>query len=258
MRLFAPILIFFAVLLPALAQTAPAPGPRPTAMTLLPDTAKGHFGQPLAANAFPETQQRQLILLTFDKAAAGETLTFSIRARSTTASVRAVIFQTEAKISDEGLVPIHVRLPSDWPVGTYDVIVSRGDQAIAALPYRVVAEQPRVAALTFGDVVIERVVGPGKVEPAEPVKAGYRHLNFSVTATGANTNGVNLTWVFTALDTTAGAQELRRVDEPGRPVENTDLQFDIALSRDWPLGRFRIDLFVDGKPAVSRGFTIEK
>ncbi|HRJ68344.1 MAG TPA: hypothetical protein PK812_01955 [Beijerinckiaceae bacterium] len=248
--------VFVAMLTPVAAQTAQE-SIRPTGLALLPDTPKGHFGTPLPSTQFNEHQQRKLMLITFDKSAVGQTLNFAVRARSTTASAPAVVFRASATVNEQGLVPIEVKLPRKWPVGHYEVLVFQNDQPVGVLPYRVIADPPRETELSFGDVAIEKVTGPDQVEPVEKVRSSYRHLNFSVKVSGANTNGINLTWVFSAIETTSGSRELHRQDDANRPVEDTELQMDVSLPRDWPIGRYRVDLFVDGKPVVTRGFTIE-
>lgn len=254
MRLLPILALLLAALLPAQAQTQP--NLRPVGMKLFPDTQKGHFGTPLPGLAFAETQQRQLLLIVFDKAAAGQSLTFTIRAVATTESNSSAVYETTTKVTELGVAPLQVKLPQNWPVGRYDVLVTKEGGHVAALPYRVVADPPRVTELSFGDVAIARITEPGKNEPAEPPKPGDRHLGFAVKISGTNTAGVNLTWALTAIDTIAGAREVHRADDPARAVDNTEVRFDVAVTQDWPIGRYRVDLFADGVPSVSRGFTI--
>jgi hypothetical protein len=240
---------------PALAQGGQVH--KPTGMHLLPDTERGHAAIPLPSRRFVETQLRQLMLVTFDKAAAGQTYRFAIRAVDTTASASAVLLTGEAAVTSEGVVPLQARLPGKWPVGTYDVLVSRNGLDVERLAYEVVPEKPRVGPITVESIAIERVVRPGQVEGATPIRASYRHLNFAAVAKGANTDGVKLTWVLRAEQTTGGAGEVSKLEIPKRLIENTEIMFDVELPRDWPTGRYRVDLSIDDKPAASRTFQIE-
>jgi hypothetical protein len=57
-----------------------------------------------------------------------------------------------------------------------------------------------------------------------------------------------VTWVCTAVDTSAGKnQKVSGIDIEAWPLDDTTLTFDVELPRDWPTGKYRLEVWVDGE-----------
>lgn len=194
---------------------------------------------------FVETQQRLLFVVEFDKSVAGTQIDVAIVSVRTTGGLEQIIFSSSNKVLPDGRLPIELRLPRNWPVGHYDVRLGVNERLIASLPYRVRPTAPRVSPIKAnGDIKIVRVSDDGKELLLVPnPKANLRNLNFLLDTTGANTDGVNVTWTLTALKTSAGDNlAIGSNTIENWPVENTRLTFDVDLPRDWPTGEYRVDV----------------
>jgi len=228
----------------------------PTGLRLVSDTPRGHLGETISGDAFVETQRRLLMLVTFDKAAAGQPMDVWVRAMKTTASRSALLISGSVKIDAEGRIPLTVSLPRQWPVGEYVVQVARPGEKPVELPFRVRPESPRSTPLKVSAIELDRIVGAGKSERVQRFLPSDRHWNFGATVEGARTEGVDVRWVLTAVQTTSGSAEVGKIDVPRRPIENTELQFDMELPRDWPVGRYRVELFLNGKSEAMKEFDV--
>lgn len=256
----APAAAFAAFASPSLAQVFLQPQPqlqqpqlqqpessplRPKALKLFPDTAKGVAGEPIAGGNFVETQQRLLFVVEFDKSVAGTDMDVAIVSVRTTGGLEQVIFASSNKILPDGRLPIELRLPRNWPVGHYAVRLGVNERLIASLPYRVTPAAPRSTPIkASGDIKIVRVSDDGKELLLVPnPKANLRTLSFILDTTGANTDGVSVSWTLTALKTSAGdnIQVGNNVTDDW-PLENTRLTFDAELPRDWPTGQYRVEV----------------
>ncbi|WP_137128078.1 hypothetical protein [Roseomonas sp. HF4] len=232
------------------------PLPRPTELLLLPDTPRGHQAAPMPGNAFLETQRRLLFVIRFDRASAGQEISVRIFSVNTTQSNGATVGQTAIAIENAGTLPIAVSLPRNWPVGEYGIALSRNGQAIATLPFLVRPESPRNGPITVGEILVERSLGQGQFESAPRPRPSDRSIFFATRAQGSRTDGARITWIFTAVETAGGAAEVARAMIERQYIENTPLEFDVSMPRDWPVGRYRLDLLIDNEPAASREITI--
>lgn len=230
------------------------PAPR---LMLYPDTPRGHSADPLPGTQFPETQRRKLLIAHLDRSLGGQTVEVEVRAVRTTLPGPEVAYAGRGPVAADGRLPISVQIQRTWPVGHYAVSIAAGGQEIANLPYRVVAEPPRIGAITVDRFEVERRLGPDRFEAAAPPRAADRHLNIIARTRGARTDGAKVTWVFYAVETAAGSAEVTRFEVADRPLEDTILQFDVSLPRDWPVGRYRIDLHVDDRRVGAHEFRIE-
>lgn len=258
MRRLALLVVLACFALPVGAQQrGPAgPLPRPTQLQLLPDTPRGHQAVPLQGNAFVETQRRLLFLIRFHRAAAGQQIDVHVFAVNTTLSNTATVGQVQIAIESAGTLPIALTLPRTWPVGEYGIALSRNEQAIATLPFFVLPEAPRNGPITVGEILVERSIGQGRFEPAPSPRASDRTIFFATRAEGSRTDGARITWIFSAVETAGGAGEVPRAEIERQYIENTPLEFDVSLPRDWPVGRYRVDLLIDNQPAASRQIAI--
>ncbi len=240
------------------ATAAPAvqPAGPVTGLRLMPDTPQGHGAPPLAGNAFVETQRNLYLLLTFTPAVSGQSFMLRVRTVNTTASNVAVLVQGEAAVTPSGLIPVHLTRQQNWPVGDYAVIVEQAGREVARLPFSVQPAAPRNGPITVSGVTAGRAAAAGAFEPAPQLRSADRRIRFQVSTQGARTDGARLTWVFTAVETTAGAREVTRDDIPRQFLEDTLLDCVVSLPRDWPVGRYRLDLLIDGAPALSHNVAI--
>lgn len=243
----------------ALAQGDAASPLRPRQLKLFADTAKGLSGEPLTANEFVETQHRQLFIVEFDKSVAGTQIDIAIVSVRTTGGVEQVIFSASEKILPDGRLPIELRLPRNWPVGYYDIRLGVNERLIARLPYKVLPTAPRNTAIKAnGDIKIVRVSDDGKdlLLVTEP-RAAQRSLNFILDTTGSNTDGASVTWTLTALKI-ANASNLtigvNTIDD--WPLENTRLEYEVELPRDWPPGQYRVDVKIGSQLLAALQFNI--
>jgi hypothetical protein len=225
-------------------------------MQLLPDTPRGHQAAPMQGNTFVETQRRLLFIIRFDRAAAGQVISVRAFAVNTTLSNTANVAQTEIAIESAGTLPLVLSLPRDWPVGEYGIALSRSGQDIATLPFFIRPESPRNGSIRVDEFLVERSLGQGRFEAAPRPRPNDRNILFSTRAEGSRTDGARLTWIFRAIETAGGAGEVVRAEVARQYIENTPLEFDVSLPRDWPVGRYRLDLLIDNQPAASHEITI--
>ena len=249
---------------PSMAPPSMAPGEsasvlRPKGMKLFPDTPQGVKGTALPGNEFVETQQRLLFLVEFDPASAGTKIDVAIMSVRTAAGLEQAIFTSGDKIGPDGRLPIELKLPRHWPVGQYDVRLGASERLIASLPFKVVPTAPRntpiKAATAIGIVVTDTAGKPAIVATPKP---SNRQLNFVIDTSGSNTAGASVSWTLTALETSNGNNVLVGENTVANwPLENTRLPFDVELPRDWPTGKYRIEVKIDGQLLNALQFEIK-
>lgn len=236
----------------AIAQTA-----SPARLEAFPDTPRGHASQPLPEAVFPETQRRLLMTAHLDRAHAGRTVSVQIDAVRTTLTAPERVYEGRGPVGPTGQLPITVTLQRNWPVGHYTVSISADGQPTVTLPYRVEPTSPRIGAITVERFQLDRLVAAGRFEPANPARAADRNLFLVAHTRGSRTDGARVTWVLVAVETTAGTAEVIRLNTLDRFLDDTPLQFNLSLPRDWPAGRYRADLLIDGRRIAAHDFRIE-
>lgn len=242
--------------LPALAQDRPrGAAPRPV-LQLLPDTPRGHGADPLPGNAFPETQRKLWFRVLLGPEAARQTFRARFVAVTTTRGSGIEIAATEAVADAGGTLRLDFSLPRDWPVGDYAIVLARGGQEVATLPYAIQPAAPRNGRVAPTAIEIARLAANGGFDLVDQPQPRDRVLAFLTTLQGARTDGLRVTWTLHAVETTGGAGQVVRSETPRQYVEDTEIHVRVSLPRDWAIGRYRVDLELDGSPAASREFRI--
>lgn len=245
----------------ARSQAAPAsPAPiKLTGLKLFPDTPKGHFAEPLPGYDFQANQKRQLYILLFDKTGAGQKVGVNVIATKTTLGIDKPVKRFEATAIDaEGRLPVEIKSPQPWPVGSYRIEVVQGNTQVGQAGYRVRAAASRKTPVKAVAFQIFHEKSGGAVEEAQAPRAADRHLYFAAQTKGARTDGAKVTWVCTAVDTTAGKnQKVGGVDIDAWPLDDTTLTFDLELPRDWPTGKYRLEIWIDGESIGTHSYEIK-
>ncbi|WP_342358596.1 hypothetical protein [Terrarubrum flagellatum] len=251
-----PITIIGALIAAASAQ--PAPDLTPKSLRLFADTRRGHFGNPLPENVFPDTQRQQLGTVEFDKSAAGQKVRFSLRLAKTSAGLGRIAYSDEATIDREGKLHFTLPLARNWPIGAYDVVISRGGRELGVLSYLVKAAQSRATPIAVSAIRISRLTEVETLEPAPEPRPGDRSLRFTASTSGVRTEGATIGWTLSALDTDAGPDpDIYSTTIAQLPLDNSDLIFNVRLPRDWPTGLYRVQLTLDGAPLAAHEFRID-
>lgn len=226
---------------------------------LFPDTDKGHYGTPLKGYELQSEQKRQLFILYFDKTAVGQQVAVRIVAAKTTAGLEKEVKRfPPAAIDQEGRLPIELSLPRPWPAGFYRLEVSHG-KSIAGLVYRVRPAATKKTPVKLQGVKIFRDMPNGSLEEVQTPKTTDRHLYFALETRGAQTDGAKVTWVCTAVDTSSGKnKKVAGVDIDEWPLDDTTITLDIELPGDWPKGKYKLELFVDGQPIGAHSYEVKE
>ncbi len=68
--------------------------------------------------------------------------------------------------------------------------------------------------------------------------------------------GTKVHWVFTAVDTTAG-KDIKVAEADVDVLAGNKLSANVSLENDWPTGKYRADIFINGKLIKSVDYTVE-
>ena len=228
-------------------------------LKLFPDTDKGHFGTPVNGHELPADQKRQLFILYFDKSAAGQQAAVRVVALKTTVGLEKEVKRfPPVTIDKEGRLPLELTSPRPWPVGYYRIDVSDGKSMIGQVGYQVKALAPKKTPIKIQGVRIFRDGAGGKVEQVTSPKPTDLHQYFAVDTKGAQTDGAKVTWVCTAVDTSAGKnQKVGGVDIEAWPLDDTTITLDLELPGNWPTGKYKLELWVDGQSIGSHSYEIK-
>lgn len=261
-RHLAPLVGLFITLALGVRTQAAAASPaaiKLTGLKLFPDTPKGHFGEPLPAQDFLASQKRQLFILYFDKTGAGQKVGVNVIATKTTLGLEKPVKSFGvAAIDAEGRLPMEIKYPQSWPVGSYRIEVTQGNTQVGQASYRVRAAESKKTPVKAESFKVFRDKAGGAVEEVQAPKASDRHLYFAAQTRGARTDGAKVTWTCTAVDTSAGKnKKVGSFDIEAWPLDDTVLTFDIELPRDWPTGKYRLEVWVDGESIGTGGFEIK-
>lgn len=247
--------------LPAAAQDrirggAPHPAAQGPALQLLQDPGHGQRAVPIAGNAFPENQRELLFNVLLGRGAARQRFQVQVIGVRTTYSNGFNVTRAEGDTDADGTLPVTLTIRRDWPVGEYTVIVSQDGREVANLPFVIRAVSPRNTPLSVPSIEILRQVQGGRSEPTPRPRARDRELVFAATIEGARTDGADVTWVLRAVDTTAGAGVILDRELPRQYIENSEITFEVEVERDWWIGRYRVEVVVDGRVVGARDFDI--
>jgi len=229
-----------------------------TNVKLFPDTPKAYLGNPLPGREFLAAQKRKLMVFYFDPRAAGQAIAVRVVGTKTSLGLeKQVMLIEKASIDKEGRVPLEVSYPRNWPLGMYRVEFLQGGKVVEQAEYRVKSESPRKTPITLQEIKIYRLKAGGGSEETGTPKARDHYLAFAAMTRGARSEGARVGWVLSAIDTTAGKKPgIGSVEIKDWPLDDTTLTFDMELPRDWPTGKYRVEVAVDGESIGSREFSI--
>ena len=149
-----------------------------------------------------------------------------------------------------------VSLPRDWPSGSYKADLYLNDKLIKTIEY--VVSRP-VSELSVISVKLMR--DDGKGNPGEEVKSfrpSDHKLHFEAEVDGFFVGEAKVMWVFTAVDTTAGKnKQIQEVEFDATDFNGNTLTSFCELPRDWPTGRYEVDIHINGKLIKTFEFTVE-
>lgn len=147
-----------------------------------------------------------------------------------------------------------VPLTGKMAVGQYRGDLYVGEDVIKRIDFVVEPEQagePTVAAL--------RLLGDdGKGAAGSEVKEfkpSQRKQFFEADVKGASAVPIKIKWVYTALGSPNNTKIAEVLDE--RIVEDTILTGNLELPRDFPVGKYQIDIFFNDKPAKTFNYEVK-
>jgi hypothetical protein len=112
--------------------------------------------------------------------------------------------------------------------------------------------------IVISNVTMYRDDGSG--QPGEEVtvfKAADHTMHFEADAEGLQT-GQNVKLVFTGVDTSEGRNLDVATAETGELLIADQITGQVSLDRDWPLGTYRLDVYVDDVKVFSWEYTVEE
>lgn len=143
------------------------------------------------------------------------------------------------------------------PIGRYRADLYLGDQLVTKAQFTIEPDQGETP-IAAGEAKLFRDNGQGKAgaEVASFVPTD-RVMHFAVATTGVGLAKRKITWVYTALDTTAGKGKVTEATDE-RIFEDTTLTSFLELTQDAPVGKFQVELFVDGKLLKTVPFEVKR
>jgi hypothetical protein len=140
-----------------------------------------------------------------------------------------------ALVADQ--VTTHVELPQDWPIGRYRVELLMGGQPVGSHDYIVT---PPWAEQIVGAWTLYTDQGGEPGSEVQEFPRTQRKLHFEAQTTGYVKRDAQLIWRLLDPD----GDEVLSTDyqlEPDSPVFNI-LTYQVSLPRDWPVGRYQVQL----------------
>ena len=141
-----------------------------------------------------------------------------------------------------------VPIENKMPIGQFKGEVYLGDAKIKDFTFAVEPDGGNTE-ISYGSVRLLR--DNGKDAPGDVVKEfkpSDRHVFFEVDSKGANARVVNVKWVHMAFGIDGKSVPVADVTRE-MVIDNSIIEGDIALPRNWPVARYQSELFVDGKSA---------
>jgi hypothetical protein len=213
-------------------------------------------GSELGSADFPETQLVQYAKAQFGAAAAGKAVNVLVMAEKTTRGIEKRVISLSGKVGSDGSLPIEVSLKESWPVGIYRMEFYADKALIGKAEYNVLAETLRATPIELKAVRIFTQENNKSVELTTP-KPGNRYLEFIGMTAGAKTAGAAVKFTLTFTGDGKANQQVMTMTVDKWPLENTPLAFNVELPRDWPVGKYRVDFAIDGKPLGNSTFEIK-
>lgn len=143
------------------------------------------------------------------------------------------------------------------PIGRYRADLYLGDQLVTKAQFTIEPDQGETP-IVAGEAKLFRDNGQGKAgAEVASFSASDRVMHFAVATTGASVAKRKITWVYTALDTTAGKGKVTEASDE-RILEDTTLTSFLELTQDAPIGKFQVELFVDGKLVKTVPFEVKR
>lgn len=148
-------------------------------------------------------------------------------------------------------------LPRDWPYGNYKAELYVDDKLVATQPYIVSPEVKDLKATAHALFADDGKGGRGaRVDSFKP--ANHR-LHFGVQVNGFFMGKAEAHWTFVALDTAVGKNQ--KITEMKSDVSNTPgdtLTAQVELPNDWPVGTYRAEVTLNGRPLDSIPFEVKQ
>jgi hypothetical protein len=212
---------------------------------LMRDDGKGNSGEEVKSFRPADRKQHFQVELTATKMGSLEAK-WVFTALDTTAGKNIKIFESKVTGLVGNIISGSVRLPRDWPSGSYKADLYLNDKLIKTIEY--VVSRP-VSELSVISVKLRRDDGGGN--PGEEVKVfrpSDHKQHFEAEVDGFFVGEAKVKWVFTALDTTAGKnKQILEAEFDATDFKGNTLTSFCELPRDWPPGTYKGDIYINGK-----------
>ena len=137
-----------------------------------------------------------------------------------------------------------IELPRDWPIGRYRATVLVNGVVLRMLDY-VVAPPPTPAPRPPDVTAIKMARDDGRGKPGLDVERfapGDRRMHFRAELSSAYTGKAR--WKFTAVATASG-NNIQLLELNGDVSSVNTLSAQMNAPRDWPIGQYRAELFLN-------------
>lgn len=149
-----------------------------------------------------------------------------------------------------------VSLPRDWPYGSYKMDVSIDGKLARSVPY-VVSKAPEELKVLKNFLLLD----DGKGRAGGPVKefsSKQHNLHFAVEVDGFLMGQNQVGWTFVADDTTAGKNvTIASVKKELKDFPGDTLEGNCELPRDWPTGKYHVEVTLNGRPLSRIPFQVK-
>lgn len=148
-----------------------------------------------------------------------------------------------------------LKLPRDWPFGTYQAELFVNGSSLKKQKFYVTpapAELKVKSTALFSDK-------DGKADRQVKTFSPKQHkLHFEATLNGLMIDKCDVKWRYMVVKSDAGAnREITTADASFQNSAVNNLTGHVSLPRDWPKGSYRADVTLNGRPLTSIPFTVQ-
>lgn len=214
-------------------------------------------GSELSDFTFPENQLKQFFEFQFGEAAAGKTITATVKGMRTTFGAGIGVVEVSGKTDKNGNLPANWSLEKNWPVGLYKVFFTCDDQPVGSAGYLVKAVKDRESPIKATGVTIISYKD-GKGTEKTTLTTADNDLIFKCATTGANTKGTTVRMLI-GYEDDKGEKVIMKNSEVTMedwPLEDTTLVYALELPEKFPAGDYNMVYFINDEPLIAHSFTV--
>lgn len=174
-------------------------------------------------------------------------------AKATSAGNGRQIQSVEGEFEGTDLVA-QLSLPSDWPVGTYEVQIILDNDPVGSFTYEVTGEKTNIVFLGHSMAPDNGKGLPGN--PVESLKPTDRKFHLQVTTKGTDTTSPEVVWRLYFVD---GAKlvEVANAEVPRIQLQDSVIKCIFDSPKDWNKGLYRATVSLNGKTAHTLEFRVK-